>query len=147
MPGIDKRLSRYPQLYSRIGFAHPYRSLSAEELTFVLTRHWRRLGLTLDPEDFTDAAVAVASPALSRITTAVRTWRGRAADRSRSGTPWSTTAEQRVFPRRRPTAPPHRGPAAPHRGPQPRGPQSPALSRAADARPPRLPPPGRPPAG
>lgn len=55
MPGIDKRLSRYPQLYSRIGFAHPYRPLSTEELTFVLTRHWRKLGLTLDPEDFTDA--------------------------------------------------------------------------------------------
>lgn len=55
MPGIDKRLSRYPQLYSRIGFAHPYRALAAEELTFVLNRHWRRLGLTLDPEDFTDA--------------------------------------------------------------------------------------------
>jgi DNA transposition AAA+ family ATPase len=55
MPGIDKRLARYPQLYSRIGFAHNYRALDNEELTFLLTRHWKRLGLTLDLTDFTDA--------------------------------------------------------------------------------------------
>src|SRR6266540_553068 len=45
MPGIDRRLSRYPQLYSRVGFAHSYRPLQAEELSFVLTRRWRQLGL------------------------------------------------------------------------------------------------------
>lgn len=38
MPGIDKRLSRYPRLYSRIGFAHQYRPLGDDELAFVLTR-------------------------------------------------------------------------------------------------------------
>jgi hypothetical protein len=31
---------------------HP---LQNEELTFVLTRRWRQLGLTLDDADFTDA--------------------------------------------------------------------------------------------
>jgi hypothetical protein len=65
MPGMEKRLSRYPQLYSRIGFAHHYRPLQSDELTFVLTRHWRRLGLALDEADFTDAQ-AVAS--IARIT-------------------------------------------------------------------------------
>ncbi len=65
MPGIEKRLSRYPQLYSRVGFAHHYRSLQGDELTFVLTRHWRQLGLALDEADFTDAQ-AIAS--IARIT-------------------------------------------------------------------------------
>lgn len=55
MPGIEMRLSRYPQLYSRVGFAHAYRPLRDEELTFVLTRRWRQLGLNLDDADFTDA--------------------------------------------------------------------------------------------
>jgi DNA transposition AAA+ family ATPase len=55
MPGIDKRLSRYPQLFSRVGFAHAYRPLQNEELTFVLTRRWRQLGIELDDADFSDA--------------------------------------------------------------------------------------------
>lgn len=64
MPGMEKRLSRFPQLYSRVGFAHHYRPLHGDELTFVLTRHWR-LGLQLDDADFTDAQ-AIAS--VARIT-------------------------------------------------------------------------------
>ncbi len=65
MPGIEKRLARYPQLYSRVGFAHHYRPLKSDELTFVLTRHWRQLGLALDEADFTDVQ-AMAS--IARIT-------------------------------------------------------------------------------
>ena len=65
MPGIEKRMSRYPQLYSRVGFAHHYRPLLGDELSFVLARHWQKLGLQLDGADFTDAQ-AVAS--IARIT-------------------------------------------------------------------------------
>lgn len=65
MPGIEKRLARYPQLYSRVGFAHHDRPLQDDELTFVLTRHWRQLGLSLDSTDFTDTQ---AMAAISRIT-------------------------------------------------------------------------------
>ena len=65
MPGLERRLERYPQFYSRIGFAHHYRILKGDELTFVLTRHWRKLGLQLDGADFTDHQ-AIAS--ITRIT-------------------------------------------------------------------------------
>src|SRR4051812_36412529 len=37
-----------------IGFAHQYRPLSADEVRFVLTHHWRTLGFELAAEDFTD---------------------------------------------------------------------------------------------
>ena len=65
MSGLEKRLARYPQLYSRVGFAQQYRPLQGDELAFVLTRHWRQLGLSLDGADFTDAQ---ASAAIARIT-------------------------------------------------------------------------------
>ena len=58
MPGIEKRMSHYPQLYSRIGFAHEYPELSREEMQFVLARHWRKLGLEFDGADFTDTRAA-----------------------------------------------------------------------------------------
>ncbi len=60
MPGIEKRMSRYPQLYSRVGFAHEYRPLQKEELVFVLQRHWRKLGLEMNEDEFTDAQAIAA---------------------------------------------------------------------------------------
>jgi DNA transposition AAA+ family ATPase len=65
MPGLEKRLARYPQLYSRIGFVHEYRALSAAELLFVLQHHWSKLSLTLSADDFTDTE---AIAAVARIT-------------------------------------------------------------------------------
>jgi len=60
MPGLEKQFSRYPQFYSRVGFAHQYRALGQEELLFVLRRQWQRRGRTLDPEDYTDAQAIAA---------------------------------------------------------------------------------------
>lgn len=60
MPGIEKRLSRYAQLYSRVGFVHQFRSLSAEELRSILAERWQHLGLTMNETDFTDAEAIAA---------------------------------------------------------------------------------------
>jgi DNA transposition AAA+ family ATPase len=65
MPGIEKRLARYAQLYSRVGFVHAYRSLSDEELQFILAQTWRQLGSGFDLADFTDQE---ALTAVRRIT-------------------------------------------------------------------------------
>lgn len=65
MPGIEKRLARYPQLYSRVGFVHHFRTLSGAEIQFVLQHKWQQLGLKLDLSDFTDAESVTA---ITRIT-------------------------------------------------------------------------------
>lgn len=54
MPGIEKRLSRYPQLYSKIGFSHQYHKLSQDEIRFILDKLWKEIGLDLSVERFSD---------------------------------------------------------------------------------------------
>jgi DNA transposition AAA+ family ATPase len=54
MPGIEKRLARYPQLYSRIGFAHEFDRLSKDETHHILEYKWSELGLSIKMEDFSD---------------------------------------------------------------------------------------------
>ncbi|WP_205346846.1 AAA family ATPase [Pseudonocardia broussonetiae] len=62
VPGLEKRLARYPQLYSRIGFVHHYFNLSPTELARVIA-DWPHLGL-----DATDPAGAETNAAITRTT-------------------------------------------------------------------------------
>lgn len=58
MPGLDQRFPHYPQLFSRLGFAHNYQPLTTEGLMFVLDRQWKRVGHELDPDDVIEAAAS-----------------------------------------------------------------------------------------
>ncbi|WPY01716.1 Bacteriophage DNA transposition ATPase domain protein (plasmid) [Candidatus Trichorickettsia mobilis] len=54
MPGMEKKLSRYAQLYSRIGFVHEFKPLSQEEMLFIMSNYLAKLDINIDPQDFTD---------------------------------------------------------------------------------------------
>lgn len=65
MPGLEKRLSRYAQLYSRVGFVHAFRPLGTDEMRHLVQRRWQQLGLRLSEDDFTDEETVAA---IMRIT-------------------------------------------------------------------------------
>ncbi|KTF67733.1 MULTISPECIES: AAA family ATPase [unclassified Sphingomonas] len=65
MPGLEKRLARYAQLYSRIGFVHEFKPLTETEMRLLLATHAADFAITFDPTDL-DAIEAQA--AVIRIT-------------------------------------------------------------------------------
>jgi hypothetical protein len=47
MPGIEKRVARYPQFFSRIGFVHEFRALSDADIQVLLEQRWAPEGIHL----------------------------------------------------------------------------------------------------
>lgn len=65
MPGIEKRLARYPQLHSRIGFVHEFRPLAKAEVRELLAGAWMPPGVCLPPGSLSDEEGVAA---IARIT-------------------------------------------------------------------------------
>ena len=65
MPGLDKRLQRAPQLYSRIGFAQKIEPLSDDETRFFLEQRWSHR-VSAHSDDFTDQEAVAAILRITR---------------------------------------------------------------------------------
>ena len=76
MPGIEKRIARFPQFYSRIGFIHEFRPLDAAQLQQLLESRWAPAGVKLPAEEL--APEVIASP--TRMTGGnLGSWQGSSA--------------------------------------------------------------------
>ena len=58
MPGIEKRIARFPQFYSRIGFVHEFRVLDSAEMQKLLEQRWTPVGVKLPNEQLPPEVIA-----------------------------------------------------------------------------------------
>jgi hypothetical protein len=54
MPGLEKRLARYAQFYSRIGFVHEFRPLGTTEIRRLLAQRWTPAGVNLPEQPWAE---------------------------------------------------------------------------------------------
>ncbi len=66
MPGLEKKLARYAQLYSRIGFVHEFKPLREAEMRLVATRQAATLGMVFDPNSLENIEALAAVIRLTR---------------------------------------------------------------------------------
>jgi hypothetical protein len=62
MPGLEKKLARYLQFYSRISFVHEFRPLAAKEVGELLDRCWAPPGVCLPQQPLDAETVAANHP-------------------------------------------------------------------------------------
>jgi DNA transposition AAA+ family ATPase len=60
MPGIEKTIAWYPQLYSRVGFIHQFKNMGKQELKFIFEKHLNKLNYSFKEDDYTDQEVIAA---------------------------------------------------------------------------------------
>ncbi len=58
VPGVEKRLTRYAQFYSRIGFVHEFRPLGTTEIRRLLAERWTPAGVNLPEQPWAEEAIA-----------------------------------------------------------------------------------------
>lgn len=61
MPGIEKIIEYYPQLYSRVGFVHQFKNLGKNEIEFIISNHFSKLGIVIEEDNFTDQEAIAAT--------------------------------------------------------------------------------------
>ena len=58
MPGIEKRIARFPQFYSRICFVHEFRPLDAAQVQDLLESRWAPIGVKLPDQQLLSEVIA-----------------------------------------------------------------------------------------
>jgi DNA transposition AAA+ family ATPase len=54
MPGLEKMIERFPQLYSRVGFVHQFKNLGKNEVEFIITKYFSKLYKHIEEDNFSD---------------------------------------------------------------------------------------------